>query len=696
MTRGLTYCLILLVALLACGGDEPPLLAPEDSADGPPPTVLSVGPIEGLTTAWHPAPARIAVPVGTDVVLSCGALPGEEIHWSGAEPTHRDGTNAYAVCRMTTAGEHVVRVEMGAGDDGDDGEGGKKGGRPRGVATSHDCVITAVAVKPADIVVRAAAEVSPLGVAEGATNEETMQLFFAGGKRFQAVSALSRVSANHYRTAIGRVVRVTASVEPAVFAPMIEWRADGTTPTISPVHELMLSTPGPHRLSVGPPANAQQVRIDTYRVEIVSRRPAGPVLEGVPITFRARTIPGGFEDDITWISSTKYGCATPVVGRGPVFAATFDRTWGPHPDYPGHSYEWLGVRADNAVFNYDIKTNGMPQLAILEFVGRPDVLPPNGALYFPHTLCGAAPPVFPLGGERERSIAAITGATVCYYDITAANLNAACDSIFQSKGPVDPHDGDRHAGSTEMCFTANWRHLGSSETADTVHIESVTWSVKVWLPRWTNVPPGDLAAWNNLIKELEKHEQGHVDRFNNSMPTVNTQVSCTKFTVATGTNDSIVSVEANAKVEGNPAYQAGEQDQQKYDAPQSPSNPTGTNHGTQNGQNATWPSGGLLRAAVGHAGPGADDRALALERLHQAFRQEGDSRRRVRRRRPVRAPREIVQYRLPTHPSASIRFSGVRDRRVLDLRRRRAEASGPHAYAWDGRNALATKVVLIR
>jgi predicted secreted Zn-dependent protease len=612
MIRGLTYCLILVLAVLACSGDEPVLLAPQETPDGPPTVGLSIGPVRGLTTAWHPAPARIAVPAGTDVLLACGAAPDADVTWTGAVPTRRESGIAYALCRMPEAGVHVVRVETGANDDS---EGGGKGGTPNQTAASHECVITAVDVDAGDIRVSVAPTVSAVDLADDATNEETMRIFYAGGKRFQALSTLREVGPGHYRTAVNRMVRVEAKIEPEIFASMIEWRSAGESPSLGIARDYLLTTTDALNVAAGPPASPGRVRVDAYRVEIVSRTPATAVDPGVPITFQARTVPAGFEDEITWLSSTKYGRACPVLGNGPVFTAVFEDVWGPHPDYPDKRWLWLGVRADNAVFDFDLKfrAGGLCELAILEFVGRPAALPPNGALHFPHIPCAAYAPVFaPSAQEIPRDEpTAITGATVCYYDITAANLNAACDSIFKAKGPVDPDDGKRHAGSTEMEFTANWKETASSEGTSTIHVESVTHSVKVWLPRWTNVPSGDQAAWNSLISELEKHEQGHVDRYNNTMTTVNTQVTCTNFTVASSASDSLIGAMANAKVKQNAAYQAGEQDQQKYDAPQSPSNPTGTNHGTQNGQNASWPSGQFVFERTTRFRPPMDRPVLA-------------------------------------------------------------------------------------
>ena len=71
------------------------------------------------------------------------------------------------------------------------------------------------------------------------------------------------------------------------------------------------------------------------------------------VTLTARTIPAGFEEEITWLASTKYGRCEPIMGQGPTFTVRFDETWGGSAD--GVPFQWLGVRADHAAFNQDRK-----------------------------------------------------------------------------------------------------------------------------------------------------------------------------------------------------------------------------------------------------------------------------------------------------------------------------------------------------
>ena len=77
-----------------------------------------------------------------------------------------------------------------------------------------------------------------------------------------------------------------------------------------------IDTIGMHTLSVGPPMSASTIKIETYGVTITSHQTLVDIVsEGVPILYEAVTEPAGYEDQITWVSSTKYGDAKAVVWR---------------------------------------------------------------------------------------------------------------------------------------------------------------------------------------------------------------------------------------------------------------------------------------------------------------------------------------------------------------------------------------------
>ena len=74
---------------------------------------------------------------------------------------------------------------------------------------------------------------------------------------------------------------------------------------------------GAHVVEVGPILAPSAVEIETYSVTITSHVSGeDTVPEGEPIVFTAETDPPGYETEITWLSSTKYGTAEPILGEG--------------------------------------------------------------------------------------------------------------------------------------------------------------------------------------------------------------------------------------------------------------------------------------------------------------------------------------------------------------------------------------------
>ena len=134
----------------------------------------------------------------------------------------------------------------------------------------------------------------------------------------------------------------------------MEWRVDGKAVGLGLSLDHSFVSVGVHTISVGPPDRAQEILVETYDVNFTSHIPGVDIVpEGEPVTFDAVTDPPGFESFITWIATTKYGTGTPVLGYGPVFTVQFDDTWTELED--GSIFQWLGVKADNAVFGQDQK-----------------------------------------------------------------------------------------------------------------------------------------------------------------------------------------------------------------------------------------------------------------------------------------------------------------------------------------------------
>ena len=211
---------------------------------------------------------------------------------------------------------------------------------------------------------------------------------------------------------------------------------------------------------------------------------------------------------------------------------------------------------------------------------------PNGAILF-------------ISDPSPLSLLSVTNQT---YEVTGSSIEEVENDIFDPEDGKGPEkDGTRYAGKAEWTFNFKWEHEGTNEeTGDLViHITDFTWGCTVTLPHWD--PPegtdqGDVDAWNEFLEELDRHEQGHVDIANDGLAAVQKAVVCTNIEVERGTTNEETINNINDAVRdhitGTQEYDQMEQTQDNYDAPYDPdTNPTGTNHGTENGQNAVLGGG---------------------------------------------------------------------------------------------------------
>lgn len=360
---------------LACSRDDSPIQPAERSfpIEGDERADLfewAIGPIEGITSVWHPAPKELTVPVGTVLRLKCGSPSPVDVHWVNARQTKSVAFGSIAEFVVDRPGRFEIRVDAEVGNTGG-GTGSKKRGPSGTSSTLHECVVNGVATSVRDIGVRELkAWVDPLILTESASNYETMTAFY--GIRYQIVSKFREVEPGHYRTAVKRDIRFDATATDSRFTSLIEARVPGQRPRLAMSFDAIFETPGKHTVSVGPTANPKSVVIETYEAVITNHESYKTIVpEGELVTFRAKTNPPGFEKEITWVSSTKFGRATPVLGEGPSFTVRFENTWGPHPEN-GLPFQWLGVRADNATFDQDTKCG--------------DSVPYDGADHVVHTL----------------------------------------------------------------------------------------------------------------------------------------------------------------------------------------------------------------------------------------------------------------------------------------------------------------------
>lgn len=362
--RGNTLvCLLLLASITVAvwiGCTDDPVRQPTEAVtpmegdDGAGLYDWAIGPIDGITTVWHQTPKEITVPVGTTLRLKCADPTNADITWSNAAELTSDDGGSIAEVRVERTGSFEIAVESSSSGGGVGGSKGKPGGLTPTIL--HSCIITGVAVAAKDIRVGTVSlKASPFTLSESSSNEETMRTFFAGGVRFQEISQPQEIAPDRYVSAVGRMLVLDATAEDARFTSLIELRVPGARPRLAGRTDVMLAAPGKTVISVGPTANPRRIVIETYGVTITSPAQGQSVPEDQAVTFRAKTTPPGYEKFITWVSSTKHGSALPVVGHGPTFVATFSNTWGPHDEIPNITYQWLGVRADNATLNQDQK-----------------------------------------------------------------------------------------------------------------------------------------------------------------------------------------------------------------------------------------------------------------------------------------------------------------------------------------------------
>jgi hypothetical protein len=422
----------------------------------------------------------------------------------------------------------------------------------------------------------------------------------------ESIAAIRHLGGNRWQTSIDRTVDMSVTVSPAEFAALTEWRIPGAAPRLGSSLSRPFDEPGLKTVSVGPPGGAVTALVSVYQVVITSHEPGDIVPEGVPVTYTAATIPPGLEHGITWLSSTKYGTATPVTGEGPTFTVVFEDTYGPAPDGNG-DFQWLGVAADNVRLGQDVKPLCLSgtHLRMDEYAGRalPDIFP-NGALYLgdvPLSITGmhtACTPAVVLGG----------GVTKQRYTVTGNNLQQVSNNIFDAQngvGPLDEHENRRYAGSAQLSYTFQANVTVSGGNLN-VQITDVSWTTNVTLPNWTpppGTPQAQINEWNRFRMALDTHERGHAAINDTHMAMIETRlenVAAGRVTVP-GNNvpqfnqDGTPRTAADAAramqidqavsnaINGHPQMAACDTAQTNYDGMPSQQNPTGTNHGQTQG-----------------------------------------------------------------------------------------------------------------
>ncbi|MAE68919.1 MAG: hypothetical protein CME06_00460 [Gemmatimonadetes bacterium] len=232
--------------------------------------------------------------------------PDLEVEWSGAEELYRD--SFVAVARVES--EAPGTIEAGVNVTGESFAWRDK--------VTFD--ITDFAADEIEVLI-GSVSVDSVELDENSSNGETMRYYF--GK--ESIAPLTDLGPDHYATSTDRTIRVGLATSPAGFEPLLEWRMDGVThDRAGPRGTFQFNEVGSHLVETGPMEAPAVIDFEIYDVEVT---PPDPWEEDVPVTFLARTIPSGFEDEIRWLSSTKYGTAQLVLGRGPELTVVFEDMW---------------------------------------------------------------------------------------------------------------------------------------------------------------------------------------------------------------------------------------------------------------------------------------------------------------------------------------------------------------------------------
>jgi hypothetical protein len=333
-----TLPLLALLVLAGCAHDLPTTPArstPTDSQTSEASTLLGlqIGPLEGLTQAWHTiTPATpLLIPRGTTLQLRCDADANARTQWTGADETQRDATTTWASARIGT-GVHNILLRITQPD-----------AEPR----VYRCVIKGVAPTTIPSLREATLTPAPLAVSPESESSQDMRSFFAGSN-----AVLQSGADGTYETSVARGLDVHATSDTPAYDALIEWSLDGTPRALGSSTRITLDTPGRHHLTARLARSERDLLVDAYTVRILREGDrARPIQDGVVATFYAVTDPPGHEHDVTWRADTAAGTVLPQVAEPGRFSVVFEDTWTTRPD--GQRFQWVGVRGDNAIVVQD-------------------------------------------------------------------------------------------------------------------------------------------------------------------------------------------------------------------------------------------------------------------------------------------------------------------------------------------------------
>lgn len=293
---------------------------------------LEIGPVPGLTSTWHSAPLETGAPLHDTLRLRIRVPQMTDVVWEGAHEMERTRSHSIAEVRLDAVGQHTVRVTWT---------------HPNSEPRSETLVLQGVdtSIQPVELSpIRPSVDTVEIDPAN--PNASTMKYFF----RPDSIAPLVEVAPDHYRTSVNRWVTFAVDVQPAELAPLVEWSLDGEAQRHlgAQVRMLVYGAQEHTVLAGGDGLWSPQLRLDTYSVKITEDTRDQRIVDGVPVTYRAETDPPGFENEVAWLASTKYGTCSPDRGFGPEFTTEFQGTVGDRG-------RWVGVRAANAALASDNK-----------------------------------------------------------------------------------------------------------------------------------------------------------------------------------------------------------------------------------------------------------------------------------------------------------------------------------------------------
>lgn len=238
---GKTFSTLAMLALTSSlgaqtiGMGDPTTPQPVATQDSP---SLRLGPVDGLTTAWHTAPAHFAVPQGSELMFEFAWDEPHLLTWTGAQTVSVSATTAQAQAFMDDLGSQQIAVS----------------------ATSPEGEFLTGWILDVEVLAPEAfeAEVPLPELFHYAPTVDPSAPVLQNG-----VTAVPIFLDRGPRKIVGYGGTLGASAydAPQVLQPLLEWRLDGEVVGLGPAADMLLDDHGSYLLEVGPPGSAGVVNL---------------------------------------------------------------------------------------------------------------------------------------------------------------------------------------------------------------------------------------------------------------------------------------------------------------------------------------------------------------------------------------------------------------------------------------------------